>query len=253
MGKIYLASDFHLTPTTKERELAVVRWLETIRHDAEAIYLVGDIFDFWFEYKTVVPKGYLLFLGKIAELRTQNIPIYFFTGNHDMWMFQYFEETLGIPVYRQPIVRELKGRRFFIGHGDGLGPGDHLYKFLKRFFANPLCQWAFARLHPNFGIGLASLSSKSSRKYKVEDGFTTKEAEWLYTFAVETLEKAEYDYFVFGHRHIPLDLALPNGKSRYINLGEWLHHRSYLVVDEDAVQLHFFENEKVAAEWRYFD
>ena len=167
MGKIYLASDFHLTPETKEREAYVVRWLDSIQHDAEAIYLVGDIFDFWFEYKTVIPKGYARFIGKLVELRDKNIPIYFFTGNHDMWMFDYFEKELDIPIYRKPISINLKGKKYFIGHGDGLGPGDHLYKLLKNFFANSFCQWLFARLHPNFGVGLANLSSQSSRKYKV--------------------------------------------------------------------------------------
>lgn len=250
MGKIYFASDFHLTLETQEREGYIVRWLDTIKHDAEAIYLVGDVFDFWFEYKTVVPKGYIRFLGKLAELRDASIPIYFFTGNHDMWMFRYFEDELGIPIYRNPIVREIKGKQFFIGHGDGLGPGDHSYKLLKKVFANPLCQWLFARLHPNFGIGLASLSSRSSRKYKGESDFISKENEWLYSYASRKLESEYYDYFVFGHRHIPMNLQLENGKSRYINLGEWFHNRSYLVVDDNEVSIQFFENEELSKNWK---
>jgi UDP-2,3-diacylglucosamine hydrolase len=250
MGKIYLASDFHLTPETKEREAYVVRWLDSIQHDAEAIYLVGDIFDFWFEYKTVIPKGYTRFIGKLAELRDKNIPIYFFTGNHDMWMFDYFEQELGIPIYRKPIEINLKGKKYFIGHGDGLGPGDHLYKLLKNFFANPFCQWLFARLHPNFGVGLANLSSQSSRKYKSDTGYTTKEAEWLYEFATDKLNETYFDYFIFGHRHIPMILQLPNDKSRYINLGEWFYHRSYLVIDENEIKLQFFENEEIAKNWK---
>lgn len=250
MGKIYFASDFHLTLDARERESYVVRWLDFIKSDAEAIYLVGDVFDFWFEYKTVVPKGYIRFLGKLAELRDAGIPIYFFTGNHDMWMFRYFEDELGIPIYRQPIVREIKGKRFFIGHGDGLGPGDYSYKMMKKVFANPFCQWLFARLHPNFGIGLASLSSQGSRKYKGESVYTTKEKEWLYAYANQKVKTEPCDYFVFGHRHIPMDLQLENGKSRYINLGEWFNRRSYLVVDEQNVKIQFFENEALSKNWQ---
>ncbi len=250
MGKIYLASDFHLTLSTKERELQIVRWLDFIQHDAEAIYLVGDIFDFWFEYKTAVPKGYIRFLGKLAELRDKGIPIYFFTGNHDMWMFRYFEDELGIPIYRQPITRILKGKTFFIGHGDGLGPGDYSYKLLKKVFTNRICQWLFARLHPNFGIGLANWASQSSRNHKTDEGFTTKDNEWLYTYAVKKSKEVPCDYFVFGHRHIPMNLQLPNGKTRYINLGEWFDTHSYLVVDKDNVTIQFFENEELTNNWK---
>lgn len=250
MGKIYFASDFHLTFKTKERERQIVRWLDTIKHDAEAIYLVGDIFDFWFEYKTVVPKGYIRFLGKLGELRDRNIPIYFFTGNHDMWMFQYFEEELGIPIYRKPIIREIKGKQFFIGHGDGLGPGDYNYKRLKKVFSNRLCQWLFGRLHPDYGVGLASFMSESSRKHKTDSGYKTKEDEWLYAYASKKSETVDVDYFLFGHRHIPMNLQLPNGKSRYINLGEWFTKRSYLVVDEDDIKIQFFENEELSNTWK---
>lgn len=250
MGKVYFASDFHLTLDTKERERQIVKWLDTIKIDAEAIYLVGDVFDFWFEYKTVVPKGYIRFLGKLAELRDLNIPIYFFTGNHDMWMFRYFEEELGIPIYRKPIVREIKGKTFFIGHGDGLGPGDYNYKRLKKVFSNPLCQWLFERLHPNFGVGLASFMSESSRKHKSDTGYTTKEKEWLYAYAVKKSETVDVDYFVFGHRHIPMNLQLPNGKTRYVNLGEWFNRRSYLVVDDNDVKIQFFENDELNRNWQ---
>lgn len=248
--KIYFASDFHLTLDTQERENYVVRWLDFIKHDAEAIYLVGDVFDFWFEYKTVVPKGYVRFLGKLAELRDAGIAIYFFTGNHDMWMFRYFEDEFGIPIYREPIIRDIKGKRFFIGHGDGLGPGDHSYKLMKKVFANRFCQWLFARLHPNFGIGLAILSSQNSRKYKSDSGYTAKENEWLYAYANEKVKTEPCDYFVFGHRHIPMDLQLANGKSRYINLGEWFEKRSYLVVDEQEIKIQFFENEALSNNWQ---
>src|SRR5690606_23027915 len=153
---IYFASDFHLGIDTRlsssERERQVVRWLDFVKNDAQEIYLVGDLFDFWFEYKTVIPKGYSRLLGKLSELRDGGLPIYFFTGNHDMWMFRYFENEMGIPIYRQPIERELLGKKFIIGHGYGVGPGDYGYIFIKKVFANPVCQWLFERLHPNFGI-----------------------------------------------------------------------------------------------------
>jgi len=245
--KIYFASDFHLgvpnAAKSLERERRIVRWLESIRADAEAIYLVGDVFDFWFEYATVVPKGYVRLLGKLAELRDAGILIYFFTGNHDMWMFQYFEEELDIPTYRQPIQIELKGKQFFIGHGDGLGPGDHGYKFIKKVFSNRLCQWLFARLHPNFAIRLANFWSGKSRSKneKEPEKFISKEKEWLYQYANKKLETQHYDFFIFGHRHLPLDLTLENGTSRYINLGEWMNFNTYAVFDGNILALKTFE------------
>jgi UDP-2,3-diacylglucosamine hydrolase len=245
--KIYFASDFHLgidaKYTSKEREQQIVRWLEMIRGDAEEIYLVGDVFDFWFEYSTVVPKGYVRLLGKLAELRDAGIPIYFFTGNHDMWMFSYFEDELNIPIYRGPIVRKLKGKTFYIGHGDGLGPGDHGYKFIKKVFANKFSQWCFARLHPNFGIFLANFWSNKSRTANTnEKVYLGDDKEWLLLYANKKLEEQAVDYFIFGHRHLPLDIRLKDGASRYINLGEWMNYNSYAVFDGDDIEIRFFEN-----------
>ncbi len=247
--KIYFASDFHLGAdakyTSREREQQIVRWLEMIRQDAEAIYLVGDVFEFWFEYSTVVPKGYVRVLGKLAELRDAGIPIYFFIGNHDMWVFKYFEEELNIPTYRQPILREIKGKTFFIGHGDGLGPGDYGYKFIKKIFSNKICQWLFARLHPNFGIKLANFWSGKSRDANLgKDDFKSEEEEWLLTYANKKVEEQYADFFIFGHRHLPLDFTLKNKKSRYINLGEWMNFNSYAVFDGEKLELRFFENEE---------
>jgi UDP-2,3-diacylglucosamine hydrolase len=245
MKKTYFASDFHLgvdgRHSSRQREQILVRWLETIRQDAEAIYLVGDLFDFWFEYRTVVPKGHVRLLGKLAELRDRGIPIYFFTGNHDMWIFRYFEEELDIPTYRKPVVREIGGKKFMIGHGDGLGPGDHGYKFLKRVFANPFCQWLFERLHPNLGISIARFWSGKSRAGQAEEQFLGEEKEWLIQYANEVLEKEYFDYFIFGHRHLPIDHTLKNGKSRYINLGEWLYQYTYAVFDGEDLYLRNFE------------
>jgi len=247
-GKIYFASDFHLGIdakfTSKERECQIVRWLDLIKEDASEIYLVGDIFDFWFEYASVVPKGYVRLIGKLAELRDSGISIYFFIGNHDMWMFRYFEEELGIPIYRKPIVRELYGKTFFIGHGDGLGPGDHGYKFLKKVFANPICQWLFGWIHPNIGMGLANFWSQKSRESnKIETEFYGPEKERLLVYANKKLDEQPADFYIFGHRHLPIDYTLKDGKSRYINLGEWMNYNSYAVFDGENVQVKFFEND----------
>jgi UDP-2,3-diacylglucosamine hydrolase len=249
MKKVYFASDFHLgidaRLSSRDREKQIVRWLDQIRVDAHSIYLVGDVFDFWFEYKTVVPKGYVRLLGKLAALRDEGIPIYFFTGNHDMWMFRYFEEELGIPIYREPIVREIMGKTFFIGHGDGLGPGDHGYKFIKRVFANRFCQWLFERLHPNFGIGLAQYwSGKSRGAQKEEAKYLGEEKEWLISYVRRKIKEVQADYFIFGHRHLPIDYTIQGTHSRYINLGEWMNFNSYAVFDGKELELTFFENEK---------
>ncbi|MEM1215303.1 MAG: UDP-2,3-diacylglucosamine diphosphatase [Bacteroidota bacterium] len=248
MGKTYFASDFHLgidgRLTSAERERQLVRWLETIRTDAEAIYLVGDIFDFWFEYRTAVPRGYVRLLGKLAELRDAGIDLHLFTGNHDMWMFDYLEQEIGAPVHRDPIRVTINGKHFFIGHGDGLGPCDHGYKFIKKIFRNPLCQWLFARLHPNLGIGLANYFSRSSRAANTgEDHFYGENEEWLLQYSCRKSEQLpEVDYFVFGHRHLPIDYGLPNGRSRYVNLGEWVHFNSYAVFDGETLEVRFFEH-----------
>jgi len=247
--KIYFASDFHLGNddnakyTSREREVQIVQWLDQIKVDAAEIYLVGDVFEFWFEYKTVVPKGYVRLLGKLAELRDSGISIFFFIGNHDMWMFKYFEEELGIPTYRTPIQKTIAGKKFFIGHGDGLGPGDNGYKILKKIFSNKLCQWLFERLHPNFGIGIAKFwSGKSRDGHKVESQFLGEEKEWLISYCNRKIETMDVDFFVFGHRHLPIDWKLKNGHSRYINLGEWMNYNSYAVFDGEEVEVLFFGN-----------
>ncbi len=248
MGKIYFASDFHLgVPgklSSREREKKIVRWLDQIKSDADTIYLVGDIFDFWFEFKTVVPRGYIRLFGKLIELKDQGIDIQIFTGNHDLWMFDYFTTEFEIPVHHKPIEVIHSGKKFFIGHGDGLGPGDYGYKRLKKIFTNPICQWLFARLHPNFSISLALWFSRRSRQTQgTIEPFLGEDKEWLLIYSNKKVEETQSDYFVFGHRHLEMNLALKNGKSRYINLGEWLFTCSYAVFDGQDIQIHYFEKD----------
>ena len=234
--KIYFLSDFHLGATdyakSLQREKKIVSFLETIRHQAAAIFLVGDMFDFWFEYKNVVPKGYVRLLGKLAEITDSGIPIYFFVGNHDMWMRDYFKKELNIHVYYQPETFTWNEKKFFIGHGDGLGPGDHKYKLMKSFFRNPFCQWLFGSLHPSWGIGLANYFSRASRKKtgNKDAVFLGEENEWLIIFSRQVLAKEHYDYFIFGHRHLPIDIPLTD-RSHYINLGDWINHFTYAEFD----------------------
>lgn len=243
--KIYFASDFHLGvpdhASSLIREKRIVAWLESIRHDAHSIFLLGDIFDFWFEYKYTIPKGYIRLLGKIAEIKDSGIPIYFFTGNHDMWMFDYFPKELEIPIFRQPLVIKVGGHKLLIGHGDGLGPGDNFYKFLKRIFASKTCQWLFARIHPNLGMAIAHAWSRKSRitNIKKEEKFRGEEGEFLWHFCRETELKDHHDFYVFGHRHLPLTLKV-NDQSTYINLGEWVNFNTYAVYDGKTVELKTF-------------
>ncbi len=246
--KVFFASDFHLgAPTPKEsllREKKIVRWLNEISHEAAAVFLVGDIFDFWFEYDKVIPKGFMRFLSKITEMREQNIPIFFFTGNHDLWMKDYFSKELDIPVYTNPLEMEINHKRFLVGHGDGLGPGDDTYKLLKKIFTNRCCQWLFKWIHPDVGIRLAQKWSKNSRisnQKKNEDEFKGEENEWLYLYCREIESRMHFDYYIFGHRHLPLELEI-NGGSTYFNLGEWVSQFRYGEFDGEAFSLKKFES-----------
>jgi UDP-2,3-diacylglucosamine hydrolase len=240
--KVYFASDFHLGVPNKAhsllREKKLVKWLSTIEQDAQHIFLVGDIFDFWFEYKTVVPRGYTRLLGKLASMVDNGIKIHYFTGNHDMWTFGYLEEELGVKLYRNPIEININNQLFYIGHGDGLGPGDNGYKFIKKVFASPISQWLFARLHPNFAIGLANFWSGKSRAANgpVDEIFLGEDKEWLIIYCKEVLQKKHYNYFVFGHRHLLLNISLQNN-SRYINLGDWFKKPHCAVFDGLSLQL----------------
>lgn len=244
--KLFFASDFHLGApdqiSSLEREKRIIKWLDYIKPEAYAIYLVGDIFDFWFEYKHAIPKGFARLQGKLAELTDSGIPVTFFTGNHDMWMFDYFPQEFNIPVYREPKRLEVNGKVLYIGHGDGLGPGDRTYKFLKRVFQNPICQWLFARIHPNLGLSVANMWSRKSRinNNGKDESFQGPEKEWLYLYAKEMEVKSHHDFYIFGHRHLPLDLKV-NNKSRYINLGEWVNYTTYGAFDGNDFKLLKFE------------
>lgn len=242
---IYFASDFHLgapnATESRKREDLIVRWLDEIEERAEAIYLVGDIFDFWFEYKHAIPKGFVRIQGKIAELTDRGIPVHFFTGNHDMWMFDYFEKELGVTIHRKPITVETQGKKLMIGHGDGLGPGDKGYKFIKKVFSNKFFQWCFARLHPNFGIAVANFSSRKSRAATGNDDevFLGEKNEWLVHYTKECLQKEHFDYFIFGHRHLPLKVQVGE-QSTYYNLGDWIKYRTYGVLRNGELELNVY-------------
>lgn len=249
MKKTFFASDFHLGVDarlpSRERERQVVRWLDRVAPEAERIFLVGDLFEFWFEYRRVVPKGFTRLLGKLAELRDGGLPVEVFTGNHDLWMFGYFEQELGIPVHHRPIRIEISGKTFFIGHGDGLGPDDKGYKRMKKVFSNPFCQRLFRWLHPDLGGRLAHFASGQSRAATPpeERAWLGEEREWLLQYCHRKIDQGvEPDFFVFGHRHLPIDWRLKNGHSRYINLGEWMFFNSYAVFDGTDMQVLFFEN-----------
>lgn len=243
--KIFFASDLHLgLPTiekSREREKTFCHWLRSIKDNTAELYLVGDIFDFWFEYRKVVPKGFLHILAELSRFREANIPITFLTGNHDMWMEDYFKNELDIAIYKDPITRIWSNKKFYIAHGDGLGPGDHRYKILKKFFRHPICQWAFRWLHPDIGMAWAEFWSKKSRgsNFTREKLFLGADKEWLYIFAQEMLDRQHYDYFIFGHRHLPLNLGLKRG-SQYINLGDWIKFYTYAEFDGYKMELRNF-------------
>lgn len=236
--KIYFASDQHLGAPTQEasfpREKKFLRWLDEVKQDAEVIFLLGDLFDFWFEYKTVVPKGFVRVLGKLAEIKDSGIPIYFFVGNHDLWMNDYFQTELNIPVYHTPQKFNINGKTFLIGHGDGLGPHDKGYKRMKKVFTFPLFKWLFKWLHPDIGVRLGQYMSVKNKLISGEDDakFLGEENEWLVQYCKRKLETKHYDYFIFGHRHLPLEIKL-NDASTYVNLGDWVKYFTYGVVNEN--------------------
>lgn len=245
---IYFASDFHLGvpdfETSLEREKKICRWLESIRSQASEIYLLGDVFDFWFEYRDVVPKGNTRLLGLLANMSDEGIRITFFKGNHDMWTFGYLEKELGIKVISDELLIERAGKKFYLHHGDGLGPGDNGYKIIKKIFRSKLSILLFGFLHPYLGAGLAKYLSRKSRISKGDNDkiYLGDDKEFIPQFCKETLKSRHFDYFICGHRHLPLDIRL-NENSRYINLGEWVNDYTYAVFDGTNLELKTFEKQ----------
>ena len=244
--KVYFASDFHLgSPdweNSRMREDKVVRWLDRISHDAHCIFLLGDVFDFWFEYRQVVPKGYIRLLGKLSQLVDQGIGLYLFTGNHDLWMFDYFTQELNVPVILHPVSLQINQHQFHVGHGDGLGPGDNTYKVIKKVFTSRLGQRLFALIHPDWGIAFAQRWSAHSRIKNLtkDESFRSKEEEWIYQYCQTVEHQQHHDYYIFGHRHLVLDIPL-NESSRYINTGEWINSCYYACYDGNSLSLIPFE------------
>lgn len=245
--KIYFASDQHFGAPTPElsapREQRFVKWLDEIKHDADVLFFVGDLFDFWFEYKTVVPRGFIRVLGKIGELKDMGIEIHFFVGNHDLWMDDYFEKELGIPVYHRPQEFTFNGKSFLVGHGDGLGPGDKGYKRMKKVFTNPFSKWLFRWLHPDIGVKLAQYLSVKNKLISgdADVKFLGEENEWLVLYSKRKLETKHYDYLIFGHRHLPMVINVgPN--SEYVNLGDWIIYFTYAVFDGTTFELKKYED-----------
>ena len=239
--KVYFASDFHLgTPTytkSKEREQKIVKWLGSIEDTAHAIFFVGDIFDFWFEYKYVVPKGFLHFLSKLVQLKEKGVQLFFFTGNHDMWFFDYFPQELSIPIYREPIELLINKKKILIGHGDGLGPGDRFYKTIKFFFKSKLCQRLFAFLHPSIGMWIANSWSRKSRSSNAShDSIFLGEKEFLIQYCKTIEATSPYDYYLFGHRHYPTTTTI-SSSATYINLGDWITFNTYAEFSGDSLIL----------------
>jgi UDP-2,3-diacylglucosamine hydrolase len=249
--KIYFLSDVHLglypLDKSSQREKLLVTWLDSIKDDLAELYLLGDIFDFWHEYKQVVPRGHTRFLGKLAGLADQGVQLHYFTGNHDLWIYDYLPAETGVTIYRHPITREIDGHRFFIGHGDGLGPGERGYKIMKAAFSNRILQWLFACIHPNASMAFGKRWSKTSRYAKgiVAESYKGDDKELQVIFAREMLKKEHFNYFLFGHRHIAFDVYVGTN-SRVINLGDWITHFTYAVWDGEELSLHsiFPEKEK---------
>ncbi len=241
---IFFASDFHLGipdhASSLEREKRIVRWLDQIKSNAKQVFLIGDLFDFWYEYKHVVPRGFVRLLGKIAELKDAGIDVQIFTGNHDLWMFGYFEEELQCKVHHKPIEFTANGKSFYIGHGDGIGPGDKGFKFMKGIFKSRLAQKLFGMLHPYLAFKIARYFSHNSRMLNGENTFLGEDKEWQILFAKEKLKTEHIDYFIFGHRHIAIQIPIGENSS-FINLGDWVIFNSYAEFDGQECILKYFE------------
>ncbi len=245
--KVYFASDSHFGVPSKEksleRERLFIKWLDEIKEDAAEIYLMGDLFEFWFEYKTVIQKGYVRLFGKLAEIADSGIPVYFFRGNHDVWAFDYFEKELNIKIYPDTLIKKIGNKTFFLGHGDGLGKGDNGYKFLKKIFRNRFNQWLFRWMHPDIGTAMGLYWTEKSRVANVNKGLEEVNRagiERISGYCRSMIEKGEkIDYFIFGHIHKP-NIEDINGKAKYFSIGDWITNFSYVVFDGKKVELKYF-------------
>jgi UDP-2,3-diacylglucosamine hydrolase len=238
-GKIYFASDFHLgLPTGSpplEREKKVVAWLNTVAADAKEIYLLGDVFDFWWEYKLVVPRGFTRFLGTMAAITDSGIPIHFFTGNHDMWVGDYLSSECGVTIHTSPYTTILNGKKFHLAHGEGLGTKDRGYEILLAIFRNKPLRAMYSALHPSIGIGFGQRWSLSSRLGKgIKKEFLGEEKEDLIRYAKFVLGNNKIDYFIFGHRHLAMTFKLKE-EAEIVFLGDWIKNGSYAEWDGNAL------------------
>ena len=252
--KIYFASDAHLGARFHKDPLAVekrlVRWLDSIKDEAMAIYFLGDMFDYWYEYKYVVPKGFVRFLGKLAELSDNGVEIHIFIGNHDIWMFDYLPKEIGAVIHRDVLTVDLLGKRFFLGHGDEVDSRSKAFRFLRTLFRNKFCQWLYAGIHPRWTFGFAlgwSLSSRKSglKKHKTREAaeYQGENHEYMALFAKEYLKThPDINFFIFGHRHIMLDLMLSR-TARLLIAGDWMQYFSYIVWDGETLYMEQFETE----------
>jgi UDP-2,3-diacylglucosamine hydrolase len=238
MKNIYFLADAHLgslaIPHQRTQERRLVRFLDSIKHKASAIYLLGDMFDFWNEYKYVVPKGYTRFLGKISELTDMGVEVHYFTGNHDIWTYGYLEKECGVILHTQPETVEIYDKIFFLAHGDGLGDPDAKFKFLRKMFHNRTCQKLLNFVHPWWGMHLGLNWAKHSR-LKRADGkeapFMGEDKEYLILFTKEYMKThSNIDYFIFGHRHIELEMKMSR-KTELVILGDWIWQFTYAVFD----------------------
>jgi len=245
--RVYFASDLHLIAGDKVsrcREKAFVQWLDTIKHDADAVYLLGDMFDFWFEYKNVVTKGFPRFIGKLCELTDSGIPVHFFTGNHDIWVRDYLASETGIIVHTEPMETEINGFRFLIGHGHGLCDTS-AYRLLLAILRNKVLHTLYAAIHPRWGVAFWQwVSGNGYKKRQAVTPCFSPEKEPLVRFARKKLKLRHYDFFVFGHRHLSMQMQLAHD-SLYINTGEWITHRTYAVFDGENMVLYDFSNEVI--------
>lgn len=248
---IYFASDFHLGvpdyESSLKREKLFVQWLDEAKQNAAAIYLMGDVFDFWFEYKTVIPKGFVRLLGKLAEITDNGIPVHLFKGNHDIWALNYLKKEVGIELHDSKLITVMGNKCVFLAHGDGLGPGDTGYKFMKKIFKNRFNQWVFRWLHPDLGARVALYFSRRSRYAnnvrEQKNGKTPIEDEMLFKYAIRKSEQLPVvDYFIFGHRHLPTNIPI-NSKARLVILGDWINHFTYAVFDGENLELRTYSQE----------